>query len=133
MKAPVNRVTEYGTILPASLSRSGSVRATNVLTMTATAYDLSYQSCGKRPGDRGYGITASGMRAQRGVVAVDPRVIPLGSKLYIETSDGSFVYGFATAEDTGGAIKGNKVDLFFPSNADCMNFGRRSVKVYVLS
>lgn len=104
-----------------------------VITCTATAYDLSFQSCGKRPGDRGYGITASGTKAAYGTVAVDPRVIPLGTKLYIETSDGSFVYGFATAEDTGGAIKGNKVDLFFPSNADCMNFGRRSVKVYVLS
>lgn len=104
-----------------------------VLTCTATAYDLSFESCGKNPGDRGYGITATGTKAAYGTVAVDPRVIPLGSKLYIETSDGSFVYGFATAEDTGGAIKGNKVDLFFPSNADCMNFGRRSVKVYVLS
>ena len=86
-----------------------------VLTCTATAYDLSFQSCGKRPGDRGYGITATGTRAAYGTVAVDPRVIPLGSKLYIETTDGSFIYGYATAEDTGGAIKGNKIDLFFPS------------------
>lgn len=104
-----------------------------VLTCTATAYDLSFQSCGKYPSDPGYGITATGTRAAYGTVAVDPRVIPLGSKLYIETSDGSFVYGFATAEDTGGAIKGHKVDLFFPSYNDCMSFGRRSVKVYVLS
>ncbi|MBQ8526808.1 MAG: G5 domain-containing protein [Clostridia bacterium] len=104
-----------------------------VLTCTATAYDLSFQSCGKRPGDRGYGITATGTQAAYGTVAVDPRVIPLGSKLYIETTDGSFVYGYATAADTGGAIKGNKVDLFFPSYNDCMSFGRRSVRVYILN
>jgi len=132
LKEPVSRVTEYGTILPASLSRSGNVRATKVLTMTATAYDLSYESCGKRPGQRGYGITASGMYAQRGVVAVDPRVIPLGTKLYIETADGSFVYGNAVAGDTGGAIKGNKIDLFMDTRAECMQFGRRTVKVYIL-
>ena len=65
-------------------------------------------------------------------LAVDPSVIPLGSKLYIETSDGGYVYGYATAEDTGGAIKGNKVDLFFPTYNECMSFGRRSVKVYIL-
>lgn len=104
-----------------------------VLTCTATAYDLSFQSCGKRPGDKGYGITATGTHAKYGTVAVDPKVIPLGSKLYIETTDGSFVYGYATAEDTGGAIKGNKVDLFFPSYNDCMQFGRRSVRVYILN
>lgn len=103
-----------------------------VITCTATAYDLSFQSCGKRPGDRGYGITASGTHAKYGTVAVDPRVIPLGTKLYIETSDGKFKYGYCTAEDTGGAIKGQKVDLFFPSYNDCMQFGRRSVKVYIL-
>lgn len=104
-----------------------------VLTCTATAYDLSFQSCGKRPGDKGYGITATGTQAAYGTVAVDPKVIPLGSKLYIETTDGSFVYGYATAADTGGAIKGNKVDLFFPSYDDCMKFGRRSVRVYILN
>ena len=103
-----------------------------VITCTATAYDLSFQSCGKRPGDRGYGITASGTHAKYGTVAVDPRVIPLGTKMYIETTDGKIKYGYCTAEDTGGAIKGNKVDLFYPSYNDCMQFGRRSVKVYIL-
>ncbi len=103
-----------------------------LLKCTATAYDLSYQSCGKRPGDKGYGITATGTRACYGTVAVDPSVIPLGSKLYIETTDGSFIYGYSTALDTGGAIKGNKVDLFFNTMSECMNFGRRSVNVYIL-
>jgi 3D (Asp-Asp-Asp) domain-containing protein len=59
-------------------------------------------------------------------VAVDPRVIPLGTRLYI---DG---YGYATAEDIGGAIKGNRIDLFFESNRDCDRWGLRRTKVYIL-
>ncbi len=100
--------------------------------MSATAYDLSYASTGKRPGDRYYGITASGTTARPGTVAVDPRVIPLGTKLYVESLDGTSDYGFAIAEDKGSAIKGKKIDLFFNSNRSAMNFGRRNVKVYIL-
>lgn len=107
----------------------GNLRYIDVI---ASAYDLSYASCGKRPGDRGYGITASGMRAQVGVVAVDPRVIPLGTRLYIEAVDGSWVYGNAIAGDTGGAIKGNRVDLFFDTYNECIQFGRRNARVYIL-
>ena len=105
----------------------------NVLTCSATAYDLSYESCGKRPGDKNYGITASGMQAQYGVVAVDPSVIPLGTKLYIESVDGSWAYGYCVAGDTGGGISGNRVDLFFNSRAEALQFGRRQVKVYILN
>ncbi len=133
---PVNQVVEYGTFKIGIGFRGGidreSLEGTRMIPMTATAYDLSYQSCGKYPGDRGYGITASGMRAQRGVVAVDPKVIPLGTKLYIESADGSFVYGYAIAGDTGGAIKGNRVDLFMDAYSECMQFGRRTVNVYIL-
>ena len=133
VKEPVDQVTQYGAKAVAAVSRSGAnLRYTRVLTMTATAYDLSYESCGKRPGQRGYGITASGMYARRGVVAVDPSVIPLGTRLYIETPDGGIVYGNAIAADTGGAIKGNKIDLFMDTRAECMQFGRRTVKVYIL-
>lgn len=103
-----------------------------VLTCQATAYDLSIESCGKAPGTPGYGITASGTYAKPGTVAVDPRVIPLGTKMYIVSTDGSVVYGFCTAEDTGGAIKGNKVDLFYNTKQECMQFGRRNVLVYIL-
>lgn len=107
-------------------SRGGSRNVARSMVMSASAYDLSYQSTGKRPGDRGYGITASGMKAGPGVVAVDPRVIPLGTRLYIEG------YGNAIAGDTGGAIKGNRIDLFFSSHSAAMNFGRRSVNVQIL-
>lgn len=70
--------------------------------------------------------TATGVYPAVGMVAVDPRVIPLGSKMYIEG------YGYATATDTGGAIKGNKIDLFMETYSQCMNWGRRNVKVYLL-
>ncbi len=137
VKAPVNQVVEFGTVTAGISYRGGSVNResitySRVISMNASAYDLSYQSCGKRPGDRGYGVTASGMRAQRGVVAVDPKVIPLGTKLYIESADGSFVYGYAIAGDTGGAIKGNRIDLFMDSYSECMQFGRRAVNVYII-
>ena len=114
------------------LEKGDNFSYSKVITCNATAYDLSYQSCGKNPGDRGYGITASGARAKYGTVAVDPRVIPLGTRMYIESADGSFVYGYCVAADTGGAINGNRVDLFFPSYNECMQFGKRSVKVYIL-
>lgn len=133
VKEPVARVTEYGTLTAASVSRSGeSIRYKNVLTMTATAYDLSYESTGKRPGQKGYGITASGLKAKRGVVAVDTSVIPLGTRLYIESADGRYVYGNAVAADRGSAIRGNKIDLFMDTRAECLQFGRRTVKVYIL-
>jgi len=116
-----------------TISVNGQIYSySKVLTCSATAYDLSFQSTGKRPGDPGYGITASGTYAKPGTVAVDPRVIPLGTKMYIVSTDGSVVYGLCTAEDTGGAIKGNKVDLFYNTTAECMQFGRRNVTVYIL-
>ena len=77
--------------------------------------------------------TASGRVVSVGCVAVDPKVIPMGSKLYITTPNGSIVYGMAVAADTGGAIKGNKVDLFFNTYNECVQFGRRTCTVYVLN
>ena len=147
IKQPVNKVIENGTLVAnaktavsktsvaqASVaSRSGDQkRGRRVITMKATAYDLSFESTGMRPDQKGYGLTASGMKAQYGVVAVDPKVIPLGTKLYIESVDGKYVYGDAVAGDTGGAIKGNKIDLFMNSRQDCLNFGVRQVNVYIV-
>lgn len=99
-----------------------------VLNVTATAYDPSPST------NAGYTKTAYGLTPQYGVVAVDPNVIPLGTRLYIESSDGgaSWVYGYCIAGDTGGAIKGNKVDLCYNTKAECMQFGRRSATVYIL-
>ena len=129
---PIPRIVEKGSKELVVATTRGDTRYSKVITMNASAYDLSYQSTGKRPGDRYYGITASGTKARVGAVAVDPRVIPLGTKLYIESLDGTKDYGFAIAEDTGGAIKGNKIDLFFNTYSECITFGRRNVKVYIL-
>lgn len=96
----------------------GNMRYKEVLTMEASAY---------LPGDGdGRGITATGMVARRGVVAVDPDVIPLGTRLYIPG------YGVAIAADTGGAIVSNRIDLLMEDYGEAMNFGRRSVEVYIL-
>ena len=70
--------------------------------------------------------TATGKTPAVGLIAVDPSIIPLGTRLYV---DG---YGYAVAADTGGAIRGNKVDLFFESVSECLRWGKRTVKVYVL-
>lgn len=80
----------------------------------------------------GGGTTASGKPAQVGRVAVDPRVIPLGTRLYIESENGSYVYGYAEAADTGGAIKGYKVDIYLDTYEQAIQFGRRNMRVYVL-
>ena len=92
------------------------------LTVEATAY-----SC------EGYtGITATGTTARYGAIAVDPSVIPYGTRMYIVSDDGSYIYGYATAEDCGGAIQGYMIDLYFDTQAECYAFGRRSCTVYIL-
>jgi len=67
-----------------------------------------------------------GAKTRRGIVAVDPRVIPLGTHMFIKG------YGYAVAADTGGAIKGRRVDLFFKSKRDAVKWGRRPVDIYIL-
>ena len=67
-----------------------------------------------------------------GVVAVDPRVVPYGTRMFIMTPDGSIVYGIGTAEDCGGAIKGKRLDLYMPTLREAFRFGRKDVTVYFL-
>ena len=99
-----------------------TIRYTKVLSCTATAY-----SC------EGYvGHTYTGTVARVGAIAVDPSVIPLGTRMYIVTDDGRYIYGYCTAEDIGGSIKGNKVDLYFDTIAECWQFGVRACTVYIL-
>lgn len=131
MEEVKDHIVEKGISDTLNTSR-GETRYTKSITMNASAYDLSFKSTGKRPGDKHYGITASGTQVRPGCVAVDPRVIPLGTRLYVQSLDGTKDYGFAVAEDKGGAIKGNKIDLFFESSAAVKSFGRRNVKVYIL-
>lgn len=89
-----------------------------VLTMEASGYSS------QDPGNGKY--TATGSRLRKGLVSVDPKLIPLGTRLYIEG------YGYAVADDVGGAIKGHRIDLAFDSRAEALQFGRQSVKVYIL-
>jgi len=107
-------------------------RCSAIYTMRSSAYDLSFESCGKYPDHPAYGITRSGTKARPGVVAVDPGKIKLKSKLYVESMDRTQDYGFASAEDTGGAIKSNRIDLFIGNNREAYRYGMRYVKVYVL-
>lgn len=72
------------------------------------------------------GITASGVPVSRGITSIDPKVIPLGTKLYIEG------YGYAIAADTGGAIKGNRIDLYMETKEEAFKFGRKKVKVWIV-
>ncbi|NLZ53903.1 MAG: DUF348 domain-containing protein, partial [Thermoanaerobacteraceae bacterium] len=110
IKAPKPQIVLTGTVQVAS--RGGvDFSYTEKKRMLATAYTHT--------GNR----TATGTIARVGVVAVDPKVIPLGTRLYI---DG---YGFARAEDTGGAIKGDKIDLFLDTAEETKRFGRRWVTV----
>lgn len=97
---------------------------TDSATYNATAYTHLDEGCDM--------VTATGTRVKWGTVAVDPRMIPYGTRMFIVTSDGSFIYGIATAEDCGGAIKGNRIDLYMPTLSEAFRFGRRSCTVYFL-
>ncbi|MEI7885380.1 MAG: 3D domain-containing protein [Clostridia bacterium] len=96
------------------ISRSATYRVEKTLSVVSTAY---YQ------GTR----TSTGTRPRIGTIAVDPHVIPYGTKLYVEG------YGFGIAEDCGGAIKNTKIDLFMLSATQCRNWGRRTVTLHILS
>ena len=111
---------------PASLTLTKSGIPTSYkkkVTVEATAYtDHSGTRC------------ASGVLPQTGYIAVNPKVIPYGTKMFIVSKDGKYVYGYAIAADTGGFIKKrpNNVDLFFNSKGECRQFGRRDVVIYFL-
>ncbi len=107
----------------------GEFTFSRIIEGKASAYEGSSASNGVWAGQ-----TATGRAPVYGVVAVDPSVIPLNSKLYIESSDSgqSWIYGFCVAGDTGGAIKGNRVDLCYSTLEQCFSFGRRNCRIYVL-
>ncbi len=103
-------------------SRGSSTSASRVITMVATGYDGCYE-CNKPY----YGAPSYiGLPLRRGIVAVDPNVIPMGTRLYVEG------YGAAIAADQGNAIKGNRIDLFFDSHQEALNWGKKTIKVTVL-
>jgi len=117
---PSTSVPSTSTPAPAPAQESKSV--SKEITVEATAYTAYCAGCS--------GITATGIdlrsNPNRKVIAVDPRVIPLGSRVYVEG------YGEAIAGDTGGAIKGTRVDLFMASQSSALNWGRKTVKLQIL-
>ncbi|PKM78108.1 MAG: hypothetical protein CVU90_03530 [Firmicutes bacterium HGW-Firmicutes-15] len=107
-----------------TVSRSGTAttRAGKVLTMVATAYDGCYE-CNKPY----YGLPSYiGLPLARGIIAVDPNVIPMGTRLYVEG------YGEGIAADQGNAIKGNRLDLFFDTHQQALDYGMKTVTVTIL-
>lgn len=112
---PKTSVVAYGIAkAPAPAARNIQGKVKKVMTMEATAYTHTGNP------------TATGIYPYKGVVAVDPKVIPLGSKLYVEG------YGYCEAQDTGGAIKGDRIDVFLDTKEQCFEWGRKIVQVYLL-
>lgn len=93
-----------------------------MLTFQATAYSYSSNSR--------HNTTACGTPVRPGVAAVDPKVIPYGTVMYIESADGKHSYGYYIAEDTG--VRGNRIDLFMATERECERFGRRNVNIYIV-
>ena len=130
-KEPVDKVVLMGTkgsnvSNPAGTftdMNGNTVAYSSVVTGSGTAYTAPAGS-----------LTATGVTAYHGGVAVNPNIIPYGSKLYIVSTDGSFVYGYATAVDTGGALMSGTaiVDCFYNTYDECVSFGRRNVNVYIV-
>lgn len=130
-KKPVDKVVLVGTKGAASSGGAGTFTDSNGNTV-AYSYKLTGSGTAyTAPAGAG---TATGVPAYHGGVAVNPNIIPYGSKLYIESTDGSFVYGYATAVDTGGALMDGSaiVDVFYDTYGECVVFGRRNVNVYVI-
>jgi 3D (Asp-Asp-Asp) domain-containing protein len=114
IKSPIDEVYLVGSATPPE-------KYIKMYNMIATSYSPTFSETDSNPW-----MTASGLQSGFGVVAVDPNVIPLGSLLYIEG------YGYAVAGDTGGAIKGNKIDVFFYSTSQSNRWGVKNVRVYLL-
>lgn len=115
--------TASGEVMPAPPVQSAQQNNGKEISVEATAYTANCNGCS--------GTTATGINLKQNpnqkVIAVDPSVIPLGSRVYVEG------YGEAIAGDTGGAIKGNKIDVFMPDNQDALNWGRKTVNVKILN
>ena len=116
---PQNQIVVKGTGQVYASRGGDSITYKKKLNCTATAYsNHSNTATGRKPVRNEGGVST---------IAVDPSVVPLGSKVYVEG------YGYAIAADTGGAIKGNKIDIYLNSSSECNDWGRRSVKLLVVA
>jgi 3D (Asp-Asp-Asp) domain-containing protein len=121
--APAETSTATKESSPAPAAAPAPDTSSKEITVKATAYTASCEGCS--------GVTATGVNIKdnpdKKVIAVDPKVIPLGSKVYVEG------FGEATAADTGGAIKGNRIDVFIPTEQAALKFGVKHLKVTILN
>ncbi len=153
-KAPVNEVKLTGTkkkaaAVKASTNKSGAVLANGVKTISRLTPPASLTLNGRVPTSykktitgtasaySGGGLTATGRSVMPGYIAVNPKQIPYHTKMWIVSNDGRYVYGYASAEDTGGFTKwtGSRAtlcDLYMATEAQCSAFGRRTVTIYIL-
>ena len=133
--APVNKVIKQGTYEAKQgkltigdgviVTADGEVYTyTRTMKAKATAYTHTDAGCDK--------TTATGTTVHWGTVAVDPKMIPYGTKMFIVSNDGKYVYGLAAAEDCGGSIKRNRIDLYMPTTKQCFAFGMRNCTIYFL-
>lgn len=132
-KEAKNKIIERGTkkeeipIPVVELKKEKQPATVTASTVTNNNTSLNVVATGYTPGDPGCtGITYTGTKASRGTIAVDPKVIPFGTKLYIPG------YGYGVAADTGGAIKGNKIDLCYESRTEALNWGIKNITVYIV-
>lgn len=136
---PVDEVTLVGTYVYTPVTSGSTISQLDAssVALDSNGMPISYKKIitGSATAYNGPGkFTASGRPAMKGHVAVDPREIPYGTRLYIVSADGKFNYGYCIAADTGGFVYNSNtvVDLFFDTYAECAQFGRRDVIIYVL-
>ena len=133
--APVDQVIKQGTFEAEKgkltikdgviVTADGEIYTYNrTMKVKATAYTHTDAGCDM--------ITATGTTVHWGTVAVDPKLIPYGTKMFIVSNDGKFVYGLSAAEDCGGSIKGNRIDLYMPTTSQCFSFGVRNCTIYFI-
>ena len=141
IRQPVNKVVAVGTgtDIPASKYSDWGIVITEDKIFLPTGEVLPYKGTMQAKGtaythtDAGCDFyTATQTYVHIGTVAVDPRVIPWGTRMFIVTNDGEYVYGVSTAEDSGSSIKNDRIDLYFPTTYECIQFGVRDCTIYFL-
>ena len=138
LRQPVDQIVLVGTGVEGKLNKKAPAIGDGVIVLPSGQI-LTYSSTGEFKAtaythtDAGCDmITATGTTVHIGTVAVDPKVIPYGTRMYIVSNDGKYIYGLSAAEDCGGGIKGNRLDLYFPTTSECFQFGVRGCTVYFL-
>ena len=139
LEQPVNRVIAVGTGAAQDTQAQGGLiigdgyiitpdgqylTYTDTMVVEATAYTHTDEGCDY--------WTSTLTHVRVGTVAVDPRLIPYGTRMFIVSNDGEVIYGIATAEDCGGDIQNKRIDLYYPTTWECYQFGRRDCTIYFL-